>query len=131
MFESSRAHLAGAGESYGQHMRFALTVAMLTIGAGLACLLHAFVPALCQRTCSRTLGELHRLFADRRRIVEVQRCCEGVLVFVGLLALASLTAAGLLSSGAPVLVTLALALLALGIPVAYLGSNPELEAEPA
>ena len=52
------------GESYFQHMRFALVVGTLATGAGLACLLHAFVPALCERTCSRAVASLQHLFAS-------------------------------------------------------------------
>ncbi|HEY0148362.1 MAG TPA: DUF6356 family protein [Allosphingosinicella sp.] len=128
MIASSRRHLALAGETYAEHFRFALTVSVLTLGAGVACLIHAFVPGLCQSTCSRTLSSLQALFADRSRLRQVQHERQGVLTFVGLLALALATAALLLVTGGANPIPGALAAIALAFPAAYLAGDSELAA---
>jgi len=97
MLRASRKHLADAGESYFEHMRFAATVGVLAIGAGLACLLHALIPCVCPRTCSRTVALLQDLFADRRRLAAVSSQSSGVVIFVVLTGLSTLTAAVMLA----------------------------------
>jgi len=52
------AHPATVDETYFQHMRFALGFCFWLIVAGLAALVHAIVPALCETTASRILGKL-------------------------------------------------------------------------
>jgi len=49
VIEQCRKHLEEAGESYCEHMLFEMTVGLMTVGAGLACLVHAVVPALCKQ----------------------------------------------------------------------------------
>jgi hypothetical protein len=92
MLRASREHLAAVGESYFEHMRFALTVGILATGAGFACLIHALVPGICQQTCSRTLGLLQELLADRGRLRAVASQSSGVTIFVVLIAISSMTA---------------------------------------
>lgn len=52
------AHPASVDESYWQHMRFAFGFAFWLIVAGMAALLHAVVPALCETTASSILRRL-------------------------------------------------------------------------
>lgn len=53
-----RDHPATVGETYLQHMAFALSFAFwLAVAAG-AALVHALVPAMCETTASRILGRL-------------------------------------------------------------------------
>ncbi|MCW1950576.1 MAG: DUF6356 family protein [Octadecabacter sp.] len=52
------AHPATVDETYFQHMRFALGFAFWLVTAGLAALVHAVFPALCETTASRILGML-------------------------------------------------------------------------
>ena len=53
------AHPRSIGETYGQHQRQALSVsAALFVAAG-AALLHAVVPAVCERTASRIIIQLN------------------------------------------------------------------------
>ena len=55
------AHPASVGETYGQHLRFALAFgARMTLG-GLAAAIHALFPFLFIRTASRALEELNTL----------------------------------------------------------------------
>ena len=51
-------HPATVNETYFQHMRFALTFAFWLAMAGLAALVHAFIPAACETTASRILRRL-------------------------------------------------------------------------
>lgn len=51
-------HPATVNESYFGHMAFALTFAFWLTVAGIAALIHAFIPALCETTASRILGRL-------------------------------------------------------------------------
>ena len=127
MIDKAKAHLSEAGESYTEHLRFAVLVGCLLLGAGAACILHAIVPAICRRSASRTVGSLVFLFRNRDAVREVARDCSGVLVLVGLLTLAAPFT--LLFSMAPVHpgVTIPLSALTFGIVAAYLYSNPELE----
>ena len=53
MITQSRGHLRAAGEGYWQHFRFATTFGLLAMGAGLAAILHAFIPGICTQTASR------------------------------------------------------------------------------
>ena len=53
------AHPRAAGETYLQHQRVALSVAGELLAAGLACVVHAIVPALCERTGSTAIKRLH------------------------------------------------------------------------
>ena len=58
-------HPASVEESYGAHMGFALGFAFwLAVAAG-AALLHALVPALCERTASGIVRRLHARIATR------------------------------------------------------------------
>jgi hypothetical protein len=53
-------HLDEVGLGYFAHLRRALRIAGQLLGAGLACLMHGFVPGLFTHTASRTVDGLHR-----------------------------------------------------------------------
>ena len=127
MFSSSKAHLRETGETYGEHMRFAATVALMAIGAGLACLIHAIVPALCRGTCSATIRELYRLFDNRGDLARVKDHASGPIVLAGLFALSSFASAPLLLAAPNEWWSWLMAALAFAIPAAFLGTNPQLE----
>ena len=127
MIAASRAHLDAANETYFEHMRFAATVGAMAVAAGLACLIHALIPALCTRTCSLTIGRLRTLFDDRGALRSIIAQTSGAITFAGLVCFSAIIATVQFAYG-PLLVGPALGLLALGIPTAFLLSNPELEA---
>ena len=52
-------HPQQVGESYFQHQRVALSFALPLLGAGLAAIAHAVVPALCERTAGDVIRRLH------------------------------------------------------------------------
>jgi len=130
MLNSSRDHLREAGESYFEHMRFALIVGVLAVGAGLACVIHAIVPALCPKSCSRTVGLLQTLFADRSKLGTVSGESSGVLAFVVLIGISSLTAIATAASIGNPLIAAVVTLQAYALPLIYLVQNPGLEPLP-
>jgi hypothetical protein len=60
-------HPRSLGESYSEHLRHALEFGTVLIGAGIACLIHALVPALFVRTGSTTILRLHERMRAKRR----------------------------------------------------------------
>jgi hypothetical protein len=53
-------HPHATGQSYTRHLRGALGYSLTLLGASLACMVHAFLPALFTRTASTKIAELHR-----------------------------------------------------------------------
>lgn len=127
MIRQSREHLAAAGERYFEHFRFASTVGLLAIAAGLACLIHAFIPALCTRTASRTIGSLSRLFERRDLLPEIQEQSLEATAFVILLMLATLVSAPLWLMDTPPTLRFAYTALAFAMPMTLLLSSSELD----
>ena len=69
MFELFLKHPRAVGETYLEHMTVALSFGLPLIAAGLACVVHALVPAMFERTGSRAIVNLHsRVIASRRRV---------------------------------------------------------------
>jgi len=61
-------HPRTVDESYGTHFVAASGFGMAMILGGLACLLHAVIPALCEKTGSTIIRRLHdRMVVNRRR----------------------------------------------------------------
>jgi hypothetical protein len=127
MLRSSRAHLAEVGETYFEHMRFAFLVGALAAGAGLACMLHALVPALCQTTCSRTVASLQKLFADRSGLAAVASDNSPLILFVLLTGLSWVTALTVAVCTANTLIGLVVIPQAFALPLIFLTQNPQLE----
>ena len=122
----SRAHLLEAGESYLEHMRFAVGVGLMLVAAGFACIIHGLIPGLCTKTASRTVDELKRLFVQRDALASALNEVSGALVLVGLIALTlPAWALLLLSPGYPL--PMMTAVFALAIPAVYLWTNPQLD----
>lgn len=127
MLRSSRAHLAGVGESYFEHMRFAMLVGTLAVGAGLACILHAIIPGICQTTCSRAVGSLQRLFADRSELGRTVSESSALILFIVLTGVSCLTALALAICTASTLIGLVVIPQAFALPLIFLSQNPGLE----
>ena len=70
MFNPFTAHPASVGETYGQHLRFALRFGTRMTLGGLAAAIHALLPFLFITTASRVLEELNAMRDrnDRRRV---------------------------------------------------------------
>ena len=65
------AHPRSVGESYAEHFGIAARFGASMVAAGIACLFHALVPALFERTGSRTIKRLYADMAARQP--ELQR----------------------------------------------------------
>lgn len=126
MLTKCRTHLVEAGETYFEHMRFAVGVGLMLTGAGLACIIHGLFPGLCTKTASRTVDEITRLLRERDTLGDVLARSSGALTLVGLVAL-TLPAWGMLLMAPGYPLPAATALFALAIPAAYLWTNPQLD----
>ena len=115
-----------ASESYWQHFRFATTFGLLAIAAGIAAILHAFIPALCTSTASRIIRHLGQLIEDRSRIDALENEAVEAKAFVLLLILAGAVVAPLWVMEAPNTLRIVYTVLALMLPAALMVSNPEL-----
>lgn len=61
------AHPASVGETYFEHLRIALWFGARMVVGGLACMVHAFLPALFTTSGSEAIKSLHhRMVAARR-----------------------------------------------------------------
>lgn len=61
-------HPASIGETYGEHLVNATRFAVSMIAAGVACLIHAFLPFLFVQTASRVITDLHERMIGARRM---------------------------------------------------------------
>ncbi|MDR6848628.1 MAG: DUF6356 family protein [Sphingomonas sp.] len=69
-------HPASVGESYAEHFGVASRFGVTLIGGGLACLVHAVVPAAFKTTGSQTVLRLNKRIVEKRAAVmadELQR----------------------------------------------------------
>lgn len=63
-------HPASVGETYLQHLRSAATFAVRMLAGGLACMVHAFLPFLFERTASRCIHQLHQRMVVHRAALQ-------------------------------------------------------------
>ena len=61
-------HPQSVGETYLEHQAVALSFSCELIVAGLACLVHAIVPALCATSGSQAVARIHNRMMTRVRI---------------------------------------------------------------
>ena len=127
MIRQSKAHLAANSESYLDHLRFAATVGLLAIGAGIACLIHALVPALCTSTASRTIRQVTALLDARHLLAETRAAAGELIAFVLLLALAAVVVAPLWLLPVGGGIRLAFTALSFAIPLTVLLASRELD----
>jgi hypothetical protein len=59
-------HPRSLGMSWGAHAVGAVSIALRLIGAGVACLIHAIVPAWFTQTAGRTVTEMYDEMARRK-----------------------------------------------------------------
>ena len=65
MFNDSKKHLHDAGESYTQHLLFALSIAMKMLVTGMQCFLHALIPGIFKASGSNAIKELYNRINNR------------------------------------------------------------------
>lgn len=122
----SAAHLEGVGESYFEHMRFASGVGWRMVAAGIACMLHALLPAIFTDKASRTIDGLHLVIHDRASAEAALRAIgPAPTPFVPLALLSLVNAALPWAVGADALFALPISLLSLAIPLAFLLAGEE------
>ena len=126
MIQQTRVHLREAGEGFWQHFRFATTFGLLAMAAGLAAILHAFIPGICTHTASRIVRYLGQLLDDRSKIDAVESEAVEARAFVLLLILATAVVVPLWVLGAPLVLKLSYTVLAYALPAALMFTNPEL-----
>ena len=61
-------HPASVDETYTEHMALALGFSGRMFSGACACLLHAFMPFLCLKTCSGIIDELHTRMVTNRSV---------------------------------------------------------------
>ncbi len=67
-------HPKAIGETYGQHFIHAGGFGFSMIGGGIACLLHAVCPWLCEKTGSDMIRRLYRsMVTGRADLIELDR----------------------------------------------------------
>lgn len=96
------------------------------MAAGIAAILHAFIPALCTSTASRIIRHLANLLEDRSKIDAIENDAVEARAFVMLLILATAAVAPLWILDAPNMLRITYTVLAYGLPAALMISNPEL-----
>lgn len=126
MVGKCRQHLIEASETYFQHLLFAASVGLMLVAAGMACVIHAIVPAFCEKTASRTVQRLTTLFNDRGGLRGALDDTSGAMTLLGLIALCA-PAWGLAIRQPDLPLIIIFAVLAAMIPTAYLWTNPQLE----
>jgi hypothetical protein len=73
-------HLDVVDETYAQHFRHATSFALEMFAAGLACLVHAVLPFLFERTGSDCIRRLHeRMVVNRHRLTARREGQAGAL----------------------------------------------------
>jgi|TARA_B100000767_G_scaffold77414_1_gene74089 hypothetical protein len=65
MFNDSKKHLDDAGESYIQHLMFALNISIKLLIAGIQCFLHALVPSIFKKSGSNAIRTLYNKINNR------------------------------------------------------------------
>ena len=73
-------HPAAAGESYFEHMFFAVGFSRRLMRAALAALAHGFVPSLCETTASSTVLDLNEELIERRAVLARGRVKAGEMI---------------------------------------------------
>ncbi len=66
MIEVFLKHPRSVGETYSEHFAVAFTFGAHMIAGGLACIIHALLPAVFEKTASRTVTHLHTRMTTRR-----------------------------------------------------------------
>ncbi len=127
MIRASQQHLVDVGETYLEHLVFAAAVGLACVGIGMACIVHALVPALCQTTCSRTVAQLNALFQDRSRLQAFQASTLTVRAFVIVTTFCLAAVTSLLSTAGLEPFPIAISLLLIAFVAAFLFANPELD----
>jgi hypothetical protein len=67
IFQLFLKHPHSIGETYVEHMSAALSFGATMVAAGIACMVHALIPAVFERTASDAVAALYARMTNRRR----------------------------------------------------------------
>jgi len=65
MLELMTRHPRAVGETYGEHLAVAWSIAAALMAAGIACLIHGLLPFAFETTASRAVARLHNRISQR------------------------------------------------------------------
>ena len=122
LIRQTEQHVAAAGEGYGEHLRFATTVGLLAIAAGLAGPVGALLPALCTRSGKPTIARLRHRMAERCLLEHLAQQSSGAITVVGPVLSSAVVAP--VVGGARFGVGVVVGAMAVAIPLAF-RSTPE------
>lgn len=71
------AHLDEVGETYFEHAGHAASFSIAMLKGGLACLVHAVFPFLCERTGSDIIRDLHDQMVENRGALTARKEATG------------------------------------------------------
>jgi len=65
MIKKSKEHLNSVNETYAQHFKAAITIALLMISGGFQAIIHAVCPGVFKTSASDKIKRLHNKVSDR------------------------------------------------------------------
>ena len=65
MIKKSKEHLKSANETYSQHFKVAIKIALLMISGGFQAIIHAVYPGVFKTSASDKIKRLHKIIFDR------------------------------------------------------------------
>ncbi len=65
MIKKSKEHLKSANETYSQHFKVAIKIALLMISGGSQAIIHAVWPGVFKTSASDKIKRLHKIISDR------------------------------------------------------------------
>ena len=65
MIKKSKEHLKSVNETYAQHFKVAITIALLMISGGFQAIIHAVCPGVFKTSASDKIKKLHNTISDR------------------------------------------------------------------
>jgi hypothetical protein len=66
MIKESKEHLKSVNETYGQHFKIAIKIALLMILGGFQAIVHAVCPGVFKISASDKIKTLHKIISDRQ-----------------------------------------------------------------
>jgi hypothetical protein len=70
MIHACKEHLDEVDETYFEHLRAALAIALRLAFASVACILHALIPGICTKSASRRIAAIGNMLEARSKAFE-------------------------------------------------------------
>jgi len=65
MIKESKEHLKSVNETYAQHFKVAIKIALLMVSGGIQAIIHAVCPGVFKTSASDKIKKLHNIISDR------------------------------------------------------------------